>query len=109
MKVKIQFEIDLSETQYNIGNEKELSESLQELGCWLHELHLHNLTSRIDSTFRNKDNKIMLEAADRHYKENIRLSEQIFNNYKVEGTMEDGKSFVFTHKEPGYKESIIIT
>jgi hypothetical protein len=45
-------------------------------------------------------------AMRNNYNEKLKLTEQIFNNWKVEGTMEDGKTFTFTHKEPGYQEEM---
>ena len=37
-----------------------------------------------------------------------KLSKQLFDNYKVEGITEDGHNFIFTHKEPGYKELTLV-
>jgi hypothetical protein len=109
MKVKIEFELDLSGTSYNIENEKGLQAGLQELGSWFNGLHLHSFEAKMDMLRTLKDMKYderTLAALRAHYDEVERISSQLFNNYKVEGKMEDGKSFVFTHKEPGYRETL---
>ncbi len=42
----------------------------------------------------------------RHTDEEIALADQIFHDYQVEGVMDSGDAFVFTHSEPGYKEAL---
>lgn len=112
MKFKITFEVDATGTNYEIKNQKdEVPLVLQNLGQWLYQLHLRFLEKQMDDHLRlskskTKQDKLVAEAIIKHNEDDMRLSEQLFNNYKIEGTMADGKTFTFTHNEPGYKETM---
>ena len=113
MKVKIAFELDLKDTHYNIKKIKLIPICLQNLGQWFYELHLHYLTKRIDDLYRvtkedsiydGEDRKAIMEDAE----QNLKLSEQLFHNYKIEGITDDGHTFQFTHQGPVYKEETLV-
>jgi hypothetical protein len=112
MKFKITFEVDATGTAYEIKDKNdEVPAVLQNLGQWFYELHLRFLEQSCDNQVRldrakTKQDTLIAEAIIKHNDEQIKLSEQLFNNYKIEGTMSDGKSFTFTHTEPGYKETM---
>jgi len=112
MKFKITFEVNATGTNYEIKNQNdEVPLVLQNLGQWFHHLHLHFLEKAVDDQVRlNKaktdQDRLIAESIIKHNDDDIRLSEQLFNNYKIEGTMTDGKTFTFTHSEPGYKETM---
>lgn len=110
MKYKITFEIDATGTSYEIKDRNdEVDACLMNLGQWLYQLHLHFLEHRVQSLGNAYEQKLspeMIEAIKKHDAEQLKLSEQLFNNYTVEGVMTDGTKFTFTHKEPGYKEEM---
>jgi len=107
MKVKISFELDLSGTHYNILSKKDISICLQNIGSWLHALHTHYLDQRLEIEFSQAD-EATKKAMRKHAAQDIKLSEQLFRHYQVEGIAENGQKFTFLHEEPGYKEQIII-
>lgn len=106
MKVTVQFEIDLKDTAYNIDKVRLIPVCLQNLGSWLNHLHLHYLSERVEHIYRSSPE--MQKAMREHVEQDLKLSEQLFNNYKVSGTTEDGHTFTFTHQDPGYKERTIV-
>jgi len=108
MKVKITFELDLKGTHYNIPNKSVLNLYLQNLGSWIHALHLKYLDNRIEAQLYKGD-PATKKAHIMHAEQDAKLSAQIFNNYTVEGTTENGQHFKFTHQEPGYKEELKVT
>ncbi len=113
MKVKVTFELDLKDTHFNINKVKLIPVCLQNLGQWFYELHCYYLSHKLDRMVSNaaKDciyndamKKALIEAAE----QDLVLSEQLFNNYKVEGVTEDGHKFEFSHQDPGYKEKTLV-
>lgn len=107
MKFRVTFEVDASDTSYSIKDkDDEVSAVVMNLGSWLNTLHNHFLEQKVDAMFRYNDNPVMLKAVMEHIDDDIKLAKQLFNNLKVEGTMEDGNKFTFTHTEPGYKETM---
>jgi len=105
MKVKITFELDLKDTHYDIPRIGLIPVCLMNLGQWFHELHLHHLHKKFDFLAeKNSHSPEVVKAIRQHNDQNLMLSEQLFHNYKVEGTTIDGHTFEFTHKEPGYRE-----
>lgn len=63
----------------------------------------------LDWSLKNLENDEMSEEMYHYLMRQSKLAKQIFNNYKIEGTMNDGTGFIFTHTEPDYKESLIYT
>lgn len=113
MKVKITFELDLKDTHYNIKKVKLIPVCLQNLGMWLDKLNCHYLSNKFDRLVANAAadcvyNDAMKKALLEHDDQDIKLSGQLFNNYKVEGVTDDGHKFKFTHKGPGYKERTFV-
>ena len=108
MKVKISFELDLAGTHYNMRNEKCIPECLQNLGSLVNELHLRQLEESLRILDDYKDDKVMRKALMSHNEQDKKLTSQLFHNYAVEGVLENGKKFTFTHTEPGYKENLTI-
>jgi len=109
MKVKITFELDLKDTHYNVNKVRLIPVCLQNLGQWLYKLHCHYLSDKFERMVKNAAadcvyNDEMKKALMEHADQDLKLSEQLFNNYKVEGVTEDGHTFEFTHKDPGYNE-----
>jgi hypothetical protein len=110
MKVKITFELDLKDTSYNVDKVRLIPVCLQNLGNWFYNLHLYYLHENIRLIAASSKNidKRWVKAVSEHHEENESLSEQLFYNYRVEGTTEDGHEFVFTHQDPGYKEKTLV-
>jgi len=113
MKVKITFELDLKDTHYNIKKVKLIPVCLMNLGMWFSKLNCHYLSDKCDRIVANsaKDcpyNDVMKKALLEQVDQNITLSGQLFNNYRIEGITEDGYKFEFTHQDPGYKEKTLV-
>lgn len=108
MKVTITFELDLTNTSYNVDEVENIPICLQNLGSWLNKLHLTQLEHKCDTLCIKGLPPGLKEACLRVCDESISLSKQLFNNYKVEGVTEDNHTFVFTHQDPGYKETTLI-
>lgn len=107
MKFRVTFEVDASGTSYSIKNKNdEVAAVVQNLSSWLNTMHGHFLEQKFDAMVRYKDNPVMLKAVLEHIDDDIKLAKQLFDNFKVEATMENGKTFTFTHKEPGYQETM---
>lgn len=107
MKFRVTFEVDASDTSYSIKDkDDEVPTVLCNLSAWLNTMTGHFLEQKCDAMIRHKASPEMLKEIIRHLDEDIALAKQLFNNYKVEGTMEDGNKFTFTHTEPGYKEEM---
>lgn len=112
MKYRITFEVNATGTSYEIKNRNdEVPLVLQNLGQWFYELHLRFLEKQIDNQMRlsqskTKQDKLIAEAIIKHNTDDLRLAEQLFNNYKIEGIMADGNTFTFTHNDPGYQETM---
>ena len=105
MKFRISFDIDATGTSFSIKDRNGVNVVLQNLSSLVYELHKKVLSDRVNS-FSYPCSEDMKIAMRNNYNEKLKLTEQIFNNWKVEGTMEDGKTFTFTHKEPGYQEEM---
>jgi hypothetical protein len=107
MKFRITFEINAKGTSFEIKDkEDEVTAVLQNLSSWFNNLHLHFLEQRCSNMSRGHLNEATKKALDTHIKEELKLSEQLFNNYTVEGECTDGSKFTFTHKDPGYRETM---
>jgi hypothetical protein len=83
-----------------------MANGIQNLSSWLLELHQTFLAHQLRA-FGIANNE-SAKAMQKYYEDRIKLSEQLFNNFKLEGTTEDGHAFVFSHQEPGYQEKTII-
>lgn len=108
MKVRISFSLNLTGTSYNAKNGEDLSRTLQNLGLWLSRLHLYNLSYKVESICDRTNDPLTKQYIRERNEENIHLSEQLFHDYKVEGSLDNGDTFTFTHSEPGYKENLTI-
>lgn len=109
MKVVVSFELDLSKHPgFNVGSIAQLRGSLQNLSSFFHELHCLCLDKKTGAMANQTLDPKLKEAVLQHYDYDIAISEQLFNNYRVQGTTEDGHKFDSTHQEPGYKETMII-
>ena len=102
MKVKVSFELDLSENpSLNIDTLKNLRGCLQNLSAFFHELHCHHLEKICKAHTRDSETRDILLKI---YEADAAVSKQLFDNYTVEGVTDDGHDFVSNHQEPGYKE-----
>lgn len=109
MKIKLTVELDLAENPaLNVPSIKELKGGLQNLGSWLNELHLTYLEKITNSMGKPHPDPAWQEAILAHNQADAKVSEQLFNNYRIEGVTDDGHAFDFTHQEPGYKERMLI-
>lgn len=113
MKIKVTFELDLKDTHYNIDKVKLIPVCLQNFGQWFYKLHCHYLNEKLERLVKNSAgdciyNDEMKKALVESDNQDLMLSEQLFNNYKVEGITEDGHGFEFTHQDPGYKEKTLV-
>ena len=107
MKLKICFEVDASGTSYNIKNKNdEVTLVIQNLTFLLQKLQSDVPMRKIEILSSDHDDK-MKKALMKHCDEDGKILSQMFDNFTVEGTMEDGKKFTFTHIEPGYEESLV--
>lgn len=108
MKVKVTFEMDLADTHYNIDEVRLIPVCLQNLSSWFNKLHLHYLEESCNSVASEYANEETKKAVCEHVEQDLKLSEQLFNNWKVEGATDDGHKFEFVHQEPGYKEKTLV-
>lgn len=110
MKLKISFVINTDNAPaYDCKKEKNVPEVLMNVGDLFARLQRDIPLRRLDLLSSAK-NRNYGEDLLRGLKENIRndevITEQLFHDYCVEGELENGKKFIFTHKEPGYKEEL---
>lgn len=109
MKLKIKFELNTDDIPSFNSTVKEgeqgIKEVLSNIGQWLQELQNLPNVQKLEILAAYKDNEYLknklLEAQD----EKLALAEQIFHNYQIDGVMENGDTFSFSHSEPGYKEN----
>lgn len=109
-KVRISFELDLTEHPGVCVDDKEsLPCALQNLGSWLDNLQQYYREDALHWSLKAIGEKESIhEKMYEHLSMQADLAKQIFNNYQIEGTLADGTTFTFTHKEPGYEESLVI-
>lgn len=106
-KLEITFELDTTGTSFSIANKNdEISAVLQNLSSWIGILQKYSLRSKSEALIFENMSSEMRQAVLRHIDEEIKLAQQIFNNFRVVGTMADGKQFVFTHKDPECQETL---
>jgi hypothetical protein len=109
MKVTVSIELDLSEVPaFNAANVPSLKLALQNIGMWFNKFHTHQLEKISELYAHPHEDPDVQKCLLEMYEKRVKLSEQWFNNYKVEGTTDDGHAFVFTHKEPNYDESLTV-
>ncbi len=102
--IRISFDLDLTDfPAVRPDTREDIHASLQNLGAWLHNLSTYYATDAFSWSAKQSE---MSEEMYQHLIQQSKLARQIFNNYKVEGTMADGTRFVHTHTEPDYKESL---
>jgi len=98
MEVRISFELNLSNhVGLNISGLSDLRGSLQNISSMIHNLHLSYL-DKLRHAYVVED-LVMREALIKHYEADIGVTEQLFNNYIIEGRTEDGHDFISVHKE----------
>ena len=51
----------------------------------------------------------VVKAIREHQEQDLKLSEQLFHNYKVEGITDDGHKFEFTHQDPAIRKKLWLT
>lgn len=107
-RVIVSFELDLKDnSSLNISKLEDLRGSLQNLSSLFHELHLHQL-QKITDSMCYKGEEVMKKTLIRCSEEDAAITEQLFHNYTVSGTTDDGHTFETNHKEPGYQETMKI-
>lgn len=110
-KIRVSFELDLTDFDgFRPDCKEDLSGSLQNIGTFLSNLKSYYFdqlsfwgTKHEEETEYSPSSEQMVK----HYREQVNLAGQIFDNYKLEGTLKDGTEFVFTHKEPGCHEELL--
>ncbi len=109
MKITLTAEFDVSKNPaLNAEDVSQIAGALQNLGSLFHELHLYHLT-KISEVMANKHlTDVMREHLLASYNADANVSEQFFDNYRIQGTTDDGHTFDFTHKEPGYEEKMMV-
>lgn len=90
---------------YNATSEKDVAEALMNVGMLLAKLQ-QDIPMRKLKILSSKHDDELKDALIKNIEIDEKFVEQIFNDYKIEGTLKNGKSFIFTHKEPGYKEEL---
>lgn len=101
MKVTVSFELDLSvHPAFNVESVNDLAGSLENLSSFFAELHSSNLEKLTDAMSRKDLAPEMQAALIEQYKYDVAISKQLFDNYRVIGTTEDGHNFDTAHK-PG--------
>lgn len=106
MKLTVSFTFETDGTFYAIEDKEDAPAVLQELGSLFGDFQAKACMEKL-RLMANKDySKEMKKALISHIEEKEKLLTQLFTDYKVEGETKDGHSFVFTHKEPGYKETM---
>lgn len=108
MKVTVSFELDLANAPaFNATTLKELKGCLQNLSDWLHELHCVHL-QKITSSMAHPHPEPFFQAAIlAHNEADAAVSAQLFDNYRVVGTTDDGHTFDCHHTKPYTEVNII--
>ncbi len=105
MKFKISFEIDASGTTYSIKDKNdEVSLVLENLSFIFQKLQNDIPLKKLNMLVSNNTEPFKNDAI-KNIEEEGKLVSQIFNKWKVEGTMRDGKTFTFSTENP--KERLI--
>lgn len=108
-KVKISMEFDLKGS-FSIPTENEAEAVLMNIGMFFSSFKTQLLKEQmifiIEESDLKEDYPEVYNAMERVYEEKIAICDQIFNNWRVEGETDNGKKFIFTHQEPGYKETM---
>jgi len=113
MKVRITFELDLKDTHYNINKVKFIPICLENLVGWFYKLHTHYLNQKFDDLFTTTApdctyNDAMKKAIMDNVEQDLTLSKQLFNNYKIEGVTDDGHTFEVSRNDSGFIEGILV-
>lgn len=107
-RVTVSFELDLKDNpSLNISKLEDLRGSLQNLSSLFHELHLHQL-QKLTESMCYKGEEVMKQALISCNEQDLAITEQLFHNYTVSGTTDDGHTFESNHQQPGYKETMKI-
>jgi hypothetical protein len=110
-KIRVSFELDLTNFNgFRPDDKEDLSGSIQNLGSFFANLKGYYLDQSFLWASKREEETEYSPSSEQmvtHYREQADLAEQIFDNYKLEGTLQDGTEFVFTHKEPGYHEELL--
>lgn len=107
MKVTVTIELDLSDTPLDIRAVSDIRYGLQELSSIFQDLHTAQLTKISNIMCSHLDPKSQ-EFAIQQREQIVKITAQLFNNYRVQGTTTDGHTFDFLHQDPGYKERMLI-
>lgn len=106
MKLRVTLNFDTKGlTGYDGASPKHVEGVLSNLGQFFQRFKAAALKRKASIEAASPDNearKAILRTCD----EEITLSEQIFNDYQVEGLLDSGDAFVFNHTEPGYQEAL---
>jgi len=115
MRITVSMEFELEGTYLDAKKPEGISYTVFNFGQLLQKWGQGMLVERINveiarQEYMNKgdeESKKMAEALADHAEQNIAITKQTFNNYRITGEV-DGKKFIFTHCEPGYKEALTI-
>jgi hypothetical protein len=97
MKFRITFEVDAAGTSYSLKNKNdEVSAVVENLNHWIATLEKHFLAQKVETMFDHKDDPKRLKAMLKNIDDDLKLAKQIFNNFSIKGTMENGEKFTFS-------------
>src|ERR1017187_1227375 len=99
MRIKISFDLDLTNTDYEFSKES-ISFGLDRLNQWFYDFHLMEL-QRLTKAYGITNDEVK-RTLIKKYEENILLSEQLFDNYTMQGNTTDNYEFKFNHQELPY-------
>lgn len=107
MKFKVSFTLDVTGTSYSLKNKEDaVSEVIQNLSMLFGSLTSSLIQDKIE-ILTSDNTEVTKRAAIAMKDDEIKLLSSMFNDFEVDGEMENGHRFKFTHKEPGYKEKTI--
>lgn len=116
VKIKISFVLDLKGTNYDADKPQDLQFSLDLIGQLMQKLHQAAVREKLDwladehgsiKAMAQGDKaaeKRIRDAAKKMSEDDIQVTNQVFHDYRLEGEL-NGVPFVFTHQEPGYRET----
>lgn len=105
MKINVSFDLDLADTDYDVEKLADLKSVVSGIGSLLAELQTQTAHQQLkiyaDKNWTPEEKALLIKRTG----EKIKICNQIFDNYKLEGFLPTGENFKFTHQETGYKET----
>ena len=104
--MKVSFTLDTTGTSYEIEDESDIPAVLMNIGQLFQKLQNTLCLEKMRIMTHSKLDKATKDAICAVLEEQDTLMAQLFHEYRIEGEVKDGRKFVFTHKEPGYREEL---